>query len=63
MADPVLTTDTNRLQHYIELLTAELHESQRRQQALIAALDKARHELMALDGNIVFYDGERLIRG
>lgn len=58
MTDP----DAQRLQHYIELLEDELHQSQRRQQSLIAALDRARAELAALDGGIAFFDGEVLIR-
>jgi hypothetical protein len=57
------TEDTRRIEHFIELLEIELHESQRRQQALIAALDRARAELHALDGGALFYDGERLCRG
>jgi hypothetical protein len=51
-----MTDDTNRLQHYIELLEAELHQAQQRQQALIAALHRARAEIAALDGGILFYD-------
>jgi hypothetical protein len=57
-----MTDDASRLQHTIELLESELHESQRRQQALIAALERARAELRALDGGITFYDGEPLRR-
>ena len=41
------TEDTRRLQHYIELIESELHQSQRRQQSLISALDRARAELAA----------------
>lgn len=55
-------TDTDRLTHYIELLEDELHQSQKRQQSLIAALERARAELAALDGGALFYDGERLCR-
>jgi hypothetical protein len=51
--------DVSRLRHLIELLESELHESQRRQ-ALIVALDRARAELQALDGSVVFFDGEEL---
>jgi hypothetical protein len=58
-----MTDDRERLTHLLELLTDELHQSQRRQQALIVALDKARAEIAALDGTVVFHDGERLIRG
>jgi hypothetical protein len=55
--------DVSRLRHLIELLESELHESQRRQQALIVALDRARAELQALDGGVTtFFDGE-LLRG
>ena len=57
------TEDTRRLQHFIELIESELHQSQRRQQALVAALDRARAELAALDGGSIFYDGERLHGG
>ena len=55
--------EAQRIQSYILLLEDELRQSQRRQQALIAALDKARAELAALDGGIAFHDGERLVRG
>ena len=57
------TEDTRRLQHFIELIESELHQSQRRQQALVAALDRARAELRALDGGALFYDGELLHGG
>lgn len=50
----------DRLRHYIRLLEAELHESQRRQQALIAALQRARAQLVASEGGIAFFDGEPL---
>ena len=58
-----MTEEARRLRHYVRLLEAELHESQRRQQDLISALHKAKAELHALDGGALFYDGERLIRG
>jgi hypothetical protein len=58
-----MTDDRQRLTNLIELIEDELHQSQRRQQALIAALSRARAELMALDGSVVFHDGERLVRG
>ena len=54
------TTEAQRLRHYIRLLEAELHEHQKRQQTLIAALDRARAELGALEGGAAFYDGEAL---
>jgi hypothetical protein len=57
-----MTDDATRIQHYIELLEAELHQSQRRQQALIVALDRARAQLQALDGGTNIFDGE-LLRG
>ena len=57
------TDDAQRLQHYIELLEDEIRQSQRRQQALISALDRARAELAALDGGALFYDGELLHGG
>jgi len=60
MSDPT-TDDAKRLRHYIELLEDELHQSQRRQQSLIAALDRARAELHALQGGIAFFDGEALV--
>ncbi len=56
-----MTDDTDRLQHYIELLQTELHQAQRRQQELVSALDRARHELVALQGGIAFFDGEALV--
>jgi hypothetical protein len=55
--------DVSRLRHLIELLESELHEQQRRQQDTISALDRARAELQALDGSVVFFDGEELPRG
>lgn len=58
-----MNNDAQRLTHYIALLEDELHQSQRRQQALIAALDRARAELQALDGGALFHDGEVLHRG
>jgi hypothetical protein len=58
-----MTDDASRLQHHIELIEDELHQSQRRQQALVAALDRARAQLQALDGSVTFFDGERLVRG
>jgi hypothetical protein len=58
-----MTDESDRLQHYILLLEDELHQSQRRQQSLISALDRARAELAARDGGALFYDGERLCRG
>ena len=59
-----MSDDTRRLQHLIELLEDELHQSQRRQQALISALHKAKAELHALeDGGVLFYDGEKLVCG
>jgi hypothetical protein len=58
-----MTDESDRLQHYILLIEDELHQSQRRQQALIAALDRARAELHALDGGALYFDGERLCRG
>ena len=56
-------SESKRLQHYILLLEDELHQAQGRQQALIAALSRARAELAALDGGALFFDGERLCRG
>ena len=56
-----MTDDADRLHHLVELLEDELRQSQRRQQSLIAALDRARAELQALDGGISFFDGEVLI--
>jgi hypothetical protein len=53
-----MTDDATRLQHYVELLEAELHQSMERQRALIAALDRARAELVALDGGTNIFDGE-----
>jgi hypothetical protein len=50
--------DVSRLRHLIELLESELHEHQRRQRTLIAALERARAELVALDGGVTIYDGE-----
>jgi hypothetical protein len=58
-----MTDDASRLQHHIELLESELNESLKRQQSLIAALDRARAQLQALDGSVTFFDGERLVRG
>jgi hypothetical protein len=55
--------DVSRLRHLIELLEDELHQAQRRQQTPIVALDRARSELQALDGSVVFFDGEELPRG
>jgi hypothetical protein len=55
--------DTRRISHYIELLEAELRESMERQRSLIAALDRAKAELHALDGGALYFDGERLDRG
>jgi hypothetical protein len=54
MSDP----DAQRLQHYIELLEDELRQAQRRQQALIAALERAKAELGASEGGITIFDGE-----
>ena len=51
-------TDTQKLRDRIHLIEAELHEHQRKQQALIAALERARAELVALDGGVTIYDGE-----
>jgi hypothetical protein len=51
--------DIDRLRHLIELFEDELHQSQRRQQSLINALDRARAEIRALDGGVSFFDGER----
>jgi len=50
--------DNDRLHHLIELLEDELHQAQRRQQSLIAALERARAELVALDGGVTIFDGE-----
>ena len=57
-----MTDDRERLTHLVELLNAELCDSMRHQQSLIVALDRARAELQALDGTIVYLDGERLVR-
>jgi hypothetical protein len=51
--------DIDRLRHLIELFEDELRQSQRRQQSLINALDRARAEIRALDGGVSFFDGER----
>ena len=58
-----MTDDTRRIQHYIELLEDELHQAQRKQQALIAALERARAELVAIEGGITIFDGEVLCGG
>ena len=57
-----MTDDRRRLINLVELIESELHQSQRQQQGLINALTKAKAELEALDGTIVYLDGERLIR-
>lgn len=57
-----MTPEAKRIAHYCQLLETELTECQRRQQALIAALHRARAELQALDGRLLYLDGELLIR-
>jgi len=52
------TDEARRLQHYIELLEDELHQSQRQQQSLVAALERARPQLVASEGGTTFVDGE-----
>ena len=57
-----MTDERDRVTHLIELLTDELHQSQRRQQALISALEKARAELYAINSGVaVYFDGEKLV--
>ena len=52
------TAEPQRLRYQIQILEAELHESQRRQQQLIATLDRARAELVASEGGLAIFDGE-----
>ncbi len=56
--------ESQTLRYRVQLLEAELHASQRQQQALIAALDRTRAEIAALEGGIEFFhDGEALLHG
>jgi hypothetical protein len=58
-----MTDDHERLSHLVQLLTDQIHQSQRQQQSLINALSKAKAELAALDGGVIYLDGELLNRG
>jgi hypothetical protein len=58
-----MSSDPQMLRDRIEIIELELHESQRKQQALIASLQRAKAELVALEGGITFFDGERLCGG
>jgi hypothetical protein len=55
-----MSSDPQMIRDRIEIIEIQLHENQREQQRLIAAIQRARAELAAQTGTITFHDGERL---